>query len=150
MMTNRCIAGNPPSNLRGAANAINGMAKATPVSAAAPIAGINPQLRAAGNNTSTAATDALVTAQRTAIHNAWPPTMSAAPSGVAATPKYPRDHTKLPITGHMLSAAATTMAVVTIRPGAMYATYDAPPSTSLDVGVRSTRAPTATPRPSRY
>src|SRR3954465_13009478 len=76
--------------------------------------------------------------------------MSAAPSGVAATPKYPRDHMKLPITGHMLSAAATTIAVVTMSPGAMYATYDTPPSTSLDVGVRSTSAPTATPRPSKY
>ena len=76
--------------------------------------------------------------------------MSAAPSGVAATPKYPRDHMKFPITGHMLSAAATTIAVVTMSPGAMYATYDTPPSTPVDVGVRSTSAPTATPSPSRY
>src|SRR6478672_11178895 len=76
--------------------------------------------------------------------------MSAAPSGVAATPKYPRDHTKLPMIGHRLSADATAIAVVTISPGAMYATYDTPPSTPVEVGVRSTSAPPATPSPNRY
>jgi hypothetical protein len=64
--------------------------------------------------------------------------MSAAPSGVAATPRYPFDHTKLFMIGHRLSAEATAIAVVTISPGAMYATYDTPPSTASDVGVRST------------
>ncbi len=75
--------------------------------------------------------------------------MSADPSGVAEIPKYARFQMNPPRTGHKLSAAATAMAVVTISPGAMYATYDTPPSTSVDCVVLSTRAPTPTPRPSR-
>ncbi len=70
MITNRCIAGNPPSSWRGAENAISGMANANPVKAATGMAGANPHERASGKSTSTAATARLVSAQRTVIHNA--------------------------------------------------------------------------------
>ena len=51
-----------------------------------------------------------------------------------------------PMIGHRLSVAANAMAVVTISAGAMYATYDTPPSTSVARDVRSTSEPTPTPR----
>ena len=86
MMTKRWMPANEPSYCELMENAMIGVANATPTTMATITLGTRPHERVSGKQASTLATAAAASPQRTAIHVAWPSTMSPASSGVAAMP----------------------------------------------------------------